>query len=126
MAAAFLKSMAPEWVVVSAGTRPAGRVHPDAVRVMQEVGIDISDAIPRDVDRFLDQDFDHVITVCDHAREICPVFHGIVRHRLHYGFEDPAAITGSREEVLAGFRRIRDEIRISFAGFYRSISQSME
>ena len=95
--------------VESAGTNPA-QVRPEAIAVMQEVGIDISTHRSKHVDEFAAQAFDYVLTVCDNANEHCPVFGGHGR-RLHHAFEDPAAARGSEEERLAVFRRVRDEIR---------------
>ncbi len=117
MAEAFVKQCRPDWQVFSAGTKPTERIHPKAVQVMKEVGIDIREGYPKRVDQFLRQSFDYVITVCDHARESCPVFLGDVKEQLHIGFEDPAEATGSEEEVLAVFRRVRDEIREEFTRF---------
>jgi arsenate reductase len=111
MAEAFLKSLYPESEVFSAGTEPAPVVHPKAVKVMKEVGIDISDHEPESVDNYIEESFDYVITVCDDARENCPVFTGNVKHRLHIGFRDPASATGTREEIMDVFRRVRDEIK---------------
>jgi arsenate reductase len=119
MAEGFLKSFDPALDVYSAGTEPSSAIHPKAVRVMQEIGIDISHGRPKNVEQFLTQNFDYVITVCDHAKETCPVFSGKVAHRLHIGFDDPAEATGSEEEVLAVFRRVRDEIKNAFQAFYR-------
>ena len=76
------------------------------------------------MDEFLDQTFDYVITVCDNARETCPVFMGRVNHRLHMGFDDPAEATGSAEEILAEFRRIRDEIETEFTRWNRTLETS--
>lgn len=121
MAEGFLKTLDPELEVYSAGTDPSGQVHPKAVSAMQEVGIDISDGYPKSVDRFIDKPFDYVITVCDSARETCPVFTGKVIHRIHIGFEDPAEATGSEEEVMNVFRKVRDEIREQFHAFYQNI-----
>ncbi len=123
MAEGFLKSFDSKLEVHSAGTKPAERVHPKAVEVMKEVGIDLSGNKPKMVDQFLDQPFDYVITVCDHAKETCPVFTGKVKQRLHIGFDDPAAATGTEDEVYAIFRRVRDEIRDSFQEFYEQIKQ---
>ncbi|TNJ39262.1 arsenate reductase ArsC [Chlorobaculum thiosulfatiphilum] len=119
MAEGFLRSFDHELEVFSAGTIPAGEVHPLAVQVMREVGIDISANQPKSVDVFLSRPFDYVVTVCDGAKESCPLFTGEVKHRLHIGFDDPAAATGSAEEVLAVFRRVRDEIEARFGEFYR-------
>jgi arsenate reductase len=126
MAEAFLRSLDPALEVHSAGTRPAERVHPLAIRVMQEVGLDLTGQRPRSVEEFLDQAFDHVITVCDGAREDCPVFTGEVGHRFHIGFEDPAAATGPPEEVRAVFRRVRDEIGERFRDWYTSTFRKEE
>lgn len=92
----------------SAGIEP-GILDPLAVRVMKEVGIDISGQRPKNVDLFLNKDFDYVITVCDHAREVCPFFPG-GRARLHQSFEDPSQSEGTEEEKLATFRKVRDEL----------------
>ena len=118
MAEAFLKSFDRNLEVVSAGTHPSGEVHPIAVRVMKEVGLDISGAYPKPVSRFLDESFDYVITVCGGAKEACPVFTGKVEHRIHIGFDDPAEAKGSEAFVLSEFRRIRDEIKRDFKTFY--------
>ena len=118
MAEGFLKSLDENLEVYSAGTEPARRVHPKAIQVMGEVGIDINTNYPKNVDEFLYQNFDFVITVCDNARESCPFFHGKVLYQLHIGFEDPAAAKGTEEEILAVFRRIRDEIREEIYKFY--------
>jgi len=122
MAEAFVKQLHPDWQAFSAGTKPAERIHPKAVQVMKEIGIDISGGYPKSVDRFLNQPFDYVITVCDHARESCPVFLGKVKKQLHIGFEDPAEATGSEEKVLAVFRRVREEMRTEFTRFVKHIS----
>lgn len=118
MAEGFLKSFDAELEVYSAGTNPSSQVHPRAVQVMAELGIDISNGKPENVDKYLDQSFDFVITVCDNAKETCPMFLGDVREQLHIGFEDPADAVGTEEEVLAEFRRIRDEIKEDFYQFY--------
>jgi arsenate reductase len=90
-----------------------------AVKVMGEIGLDLSAARPKPVDRYLDQTFDYVVTVCDNAREACPVFTGRVRHRLHIGFDDPAEAVGTEARILEEFRRVRDEIRSGFTALYR-------
>jgi arsenate reductase len=95
--------------VFSAGTEP-GRVSPYAIRVMAEIGIDISAHRSKGLQEFLDQTFDYVITVCDHAKESCPYFPG-GKKILHKSFEDPSALNGTKEEIMAGFRRVRNEIR---------------
>jgi len=121
MAEGFLRSFDPEIEVFSAGTLPSSQVHPKAVEVMKEKGIDLSGHYPQKVDEFLDDAFDYVITVCGHARENCPVFLGDVKQHLHIGFEDPAEATGTEEEVLGEFRRIRDEIRDRMKVFLQSL-----
>jgi len=126
MAEGLLKSINPALTVYSAGTNPAPQVHPKAVRVMAELGIDISDHSPKSVDQFLDTDLDYLITVCDHARETCPVFIGNVKQRLHFGFEDPVRSMGTEEEVLAVFRKVRDEIRDQFEQFHSQFLQTEE
>jgi len=119
MAEGFLKSFDEKLEVYSAGTGPSDQVHPKAVQVMAETGIDLSEKYPKNVDQFLDKEFDYVITVCDNARETCPVFIGRVKHQLHIGFDDPADASGTEEEVLAVFRRVRDEIKRDFYQFYK-------
>jgi len=94
--------------VFSAGTKPTS-VRPEAIQVMREIGIDISSQRSKTVDEFVSQEFTYVITVCDNARESCPVFPGRTQ-RLHWSFEDPAVVQGSEEERTAVFRRIRDQI----------------
>lgn len=104
--------------VASAGTKP-GSVRPEAIAVMREAGIDISGQRSKHVDEFAGQQFDYVITVCDHARETCPVFFGKAR-KLHRDFEDPAAATGSEEQRLGVFRRVRDQLRAYLLDFSKS------
>jgi arsenate reductase len=104
--------------VSSAGTKPS-RVRPEAVEVMRELGIDISGHRSKSVDEFSRQEFDYVITVCDNANESCPVFPGRTR-RIHWGFEDPAAVEGDEATRVTVFRRVRDEIREKLAGFVGS------
>lgn len=118
MAEGFLKSFDPSLKVFSAGTKAAAHVHSKAIQVMSEVGIDLSKNVPKMVDQFLMQSFDYVITVCDNAKETCPVFIGPVKHRMHIGFDDPAEATGTEEEILSVFRRVRDEIKERFNRFY--------
>ena len=111
MAEAWVKHGFPDcWEARSAGTRPGEQVHPLAIRVMAEAGIDLSAGAPESLEVYLDQSWDLVITVCDSARQSCPVFPGAVK-TLHSSFNDPAEATGSEEEQLAVFRRVRDEIK---------------
>jgi len=95
--------------VESAGTRP-GSVRPEAIAVMHELGIDISHHRSKHVDEFAGQPFDYVITVCDHARESCPIFLGAA-NKLHHSFDDPVALNAPEADRLALFRRVRDELR---------------
>lgn len=99
------------WEAASAGTRPAGYVHPNALRALSEIGITFTGR-SKSVDEFRGQAFDAVITVCDSAAEDCPVWLGRGGERLHIGFPDPAKATGTDEEVLAVFRQVRDDIRL--------------
>lgn len=94
--------------VYSAGTKPSV-VRPEAIAVMREIGIDISGHRSKSVDEFIGERLDYVITVCDNAKESCPVFPGATI-RLHWPFEDPAAVSGSEEERKAAFRKVRDQI----------------
>lgn len=121
MAEGFLKSLDRNLTVESAGTEPATQVNPNAVKVMAEVGIDISKNKPKLVDQFINQGWDYVITVCDNAKVTCPAFLGKVKHRLHIGFEDPAKATGTPDEVTEIFRKVRDEIKEKFSEFIKGI-----
>jgi arsenate reductase len=118
MAEGLLKTFDPHLEVHSAGTQPADRVHPAAVQVMREVGIDISANRPKNVDLFLTQPFDFVITVCDDAKEACPAFTGQVKRRAHIGFQDPAKAAGAEQQVIQVFRRVRDQITERLRAFY--------
>jgi arsenate reductase len=120
MAHGFLQSFDKRLHVFSAGTKPANRINQTAVKVMKEADIDISSHIPKNVSQYLNDEWDYVITVCDDANETCPVFPGKVNHRLHFGFEDPSFFTGTEEEILNEFRKIRDEIRTTFYKLYKS------
>jgi arsenate reductase len=108
--------------VESAGTRPS-RVRPEAIAVMRELGIDISGHRSKSVDEFAGQQFDYVLTVCDNARETCPIYPGHA-NRLHHSFADPAAVEGNEAERLAAFRRVRDQIRDYLRGFPPATSQA--
>jgi len=110
MAEGWLRHLAGDrFECFSAGSKPAGFVHPLAIRAMSEVGIDISGHRSKSLDEFAGQEFDLLVTVCDDAREACPVFPGAKR-RLHCGFDDPAGATGNDEERMAAFRLVRDRI----------------
>lgn len=102
--------------VHSAGSKPAGYVHPKAIQVMQEIGIDISGHRSKHLEEFLSREIETVITVCGNADQACPMFPGQV-NRYHWGFDDPAHATGTDEEQLAVFRRVRDEIRRVFEAY---------
>ena len=104
------------WEVHSAGTQPS-LVRPEAIAVMKELGIDLNDHRSKSVDQFTGQIFDYVVTVCDNARDNCPVFPSNAR-RIHWSFEDPAAVEGTEEVRLAAFRRIRDQIRDRVGEFF--------
>ena len=119
MAEGILRSFSEQLEVFSAGTNITREVHPKAIEVMKEIGIDISKNFPKKVEQFLDQSFDYVITVCDSAKESCPNFTGKVLHKIHIGFEDPALATGTEEEILNVFRNVRDEIYSKFKKFYQ-------
>lgn len=117
LAEGFLISAAGDLLnVQSAGSKPAGYVHPLAIQVMQEVGIDISSHRSKPLTDFLDQNIDTVITVCGNADQACPIFPGQMR-RYHWPFEDPAHATGTEVEKLEVFRRVRDEIRRVFEAY---------
>ncbi len=118
MAHGFLQSFDPKLEVFSAGTKPAEKANPLAVKVMREKGIDISGHTPHDVKEYLNEPWDYVITVCGGANESCPTFVGKVKHRIHIGFDDPSDAIGSEEFVLSEFRRVRDEIKTKFEQFY--------
>ena len=102
--------------VQSAGSKPAGYVHPKSIAVMQEIGIDLSAHHSKHMDTFLDGEVETVITVCGNADQACPVFPGQV-NRHHWPFDDPAHATGSDEKVLTEFRRVRDEIAKVFRAY---------
>jgi arsenate reductase (thioredoxin) len=120
MAQAFLQSFDKSIKVFSAGTEPASRVNKYAIQVMKEIGIDISHENPKNVSKFLCDEWDYVITVCGGANETCPAFIGKVKHRWHLGFDDPSETTGTEEEILSAFRKSRDEINEAFKAFYSS------
>jgi len=120
MAEGFLKTLNDELEVYSAGTKPAENVNPFAVKAMEEIGIDISSGVPENVDKYLSHSFDYVITVCDNAKETCPVFMGDVKHKFHIGFDDPADAVGTEEEVMPVYRRVRDEIKKEFLKLYQN------
>jgi arsenate reductase (thioredoxin) len=116
MAEGLLRSIAGDRLqVLSAGTKP-GIVRPEAIAVMRELDVDLSSHRSKSVDEFRDVSFDYVITVCDNAKESCPIFPGR-SERIHWSFEDPAAVEGDDETRLSAFRRIRDQIRERLQSF---------
>ena len=117
MAEGFLKAAAGDILdVQSAGSKPTGHVHPLAIKVMAEVGIDISQHRSKPLTEFLNGKVETVITVCGNADQVCPIFPGQV-NRHHWGFYDPAKAEGTEEEKLAIFRRVRDEIKLVFEAY---------
>ena len=124
MAHGFLQSFDSHIEVYSAGTSPAEHVHPIAISVMSEVGIDISHHIPKMVEQYLNEQWDYVITVCGGANETCPTFVGKVGKRIHIGFDDPSKVIGSQDYVISEFRRVRDEIRMAFYNLYLTLNES--
>jgi arsenate reductase len=109
-------ALGDRYTVASAGSKPAGYVHPLAIKAMAEVGIDISSHHSKHLSEFLNQDIETVITVCGNADQACPMFPGQV-NRHHWGFDDPAHATGTEEEQFQVFRRVRDEIRRVFEAY---------
>lgn len=118
MAHGFLQSFDKDLTVRSAGTEPASQVNQKAVKAMKEIGIDISHHTPKMVDQYINEEWDYVITVCDHANETCPAFLGKVKHRLHIGFDDPSHAVGTDEFIWSEYIRVRDEIKEGFWKFY--------
>ena len=120
MAHGFLQSLDSNITVCSAGTEPAGVVSSRAIAVMKEVGVDINHYTSKSVDQYLNEEWDYVITVCGGANESCPTFNGSVKNRWHIGFDDPSHATGTDEFIMNEFRRVRDEIKLTFSSFYKS------
>ncbi len=110
MAEGLVNALFPGRIEASSAGTEATRVHPAAIEAMAEIGIDISGHRSKSLDEFMDRKFDLVVTVCDNAQTDCPFFPG-AKNTVHHAFEDPAACSGTDEEVLACFRRSRDEIR---------------
>ncbi len=119
MAHGFLQSFDSRLNVCSAGTEASGKLNVKAVEVMKLAGIDISEHKSESVSIYLNKEWDYVITVCGGADENCPAFKGIVKYRLHIGFDDPSHTTGTDEFIHTEFLRVRDEIRDSFYKFYQ-------
>ena len=123
LAEGILRAAAGECLeVASAGSKPAGYVHPKAIAVMHEIGLDISAHTSKHMNDFLSRNVTTVITVCGNADQACPMFPGQV-NRYHWGFDDPAHATGTEEEILAVFRRVRDEIRLVFSAYAAGLKE---
>jgi arsenate reductase len=118
MAHGFMESFDNRITVRSAGTEASGKLNEKAVAAMKEIGIDISHHTSDSVEKYLDQEWDYVITVCGGANENCPVFHGKVKNRLHIGFDDPSHVNGTQEYIWSEFIRVREEIKEAFEKLY--------
>jgi len=117
MAEGILKSFNKNFEIFSAGTEPAEEINPYAIKVMLEIGIDISMNKPKNVNEFLDKEFNYVITLCNKAKETCPEFTGKVKKYIHVEFDNPCKESGTEEEILNAFRKIRDQIKVEFFKF---------
>jgi arsenate reductase len=125
LAEAILRQAAGDIIeVASAGSKPAGFVHPIAIEVLKEIGLDASAHHSKHLSDFLNQPVHTVITVCGNADQVCPIFPGQVQ-RFHWGFDDPAHVTGTPDEVRAVFRRVRDEIRTTFEAYAVRLKASL-
>ena len=118
MAHGFMKSFNNKLVVESAGTEASGKLNPKAVQAMTEIGIDISSHTSDSVEKFLNDEWDYVITVCGGANEVCPAFIGKVKNRLHIGFDDPSFATGTDAFIWSEYIRVREEIKEAFYKLY--------
>ena len=126
MAEGILRAAAGDLVQVhSAGSNPAGYVHPKAIQVLKEIGIDISHHTSKHMNDFLSREITTVITVCGNADQACPIFPGQV-NRHHWGFDDPGHATGSEEEILNQFRRVRDEIKRVFEAYAAGLKEGRQ
>lgn len=119
MAHGFLQSFDKRIQVESAGTEASGKLNQGAVKAMAEIGLDISGHTSDSVNKFLNEEWDYVITVCGGANENCPAFIGKVKHRLHIGYDDPSHAKGSEEFIWSEFQRVRDEIKTGFWKLYK-------
>ncbi len=126
MADGFLQSFDSKLSVYSAGTKASGKLNPKAVEVMKDAGIDISHHTSDSVDKYLNDEWDYVITVCGGAKETCPMFSGKVKHQLHIGFDDPSDAEGTPEFIQSEFIRVRDQIKEAFYNFYLKIKEENE
>ena len=125
MAEGILRAAAGDIITVhSAGSNPAGYVHPQAIAALAEIGIDISAHTSKHMNDFLKRNIDTVITVCGKAEQACPMFPGQV-HRYHWGFDDPAHATGTEEEIEKAFRRARDQIQLVFTAYAAGLRQTI-
>lgn len=118
MAHGFLQSFDKNLIVCSAGTEASGKLNEKAVKVMKEAGIDISHHTSDSIEKYLNDEWDFVITVCGGANEACPAFIGKVKHRLHMGYDDPSHADGTPEFIMSEFYRVRDEINAGFRKFF--------
>jgi len=126
LAEGILRATAGDLIeVASAGSKPAGYVHPKSIEVLNEIGIDISGHHSKHMDEFLSRPVDTVITVCGNADQACPMFPGQL-HRFHWGFDDPAHATGNDEEILKEFRRVRDQIRLVFEAYTAGLKRGKD
>ena len=123
MAHGFLESFDENIYVRSAGTHASGKLNPKAVTVMQELGINISLHTSDPVEKYLNEKWDYLISVCDGANETCPAFVGEVKHRLHMGFQDPSDAIGDEVFIWSEFRRIRDEIQHTFRSWFDELPE---
>ena len=125
MAHGFLQALDKTLQVFSAGIQASGQLNQQAVAVMSEVGIPIGHHTSDQVDTYLNDEWDFVITVCGQAQETCPAFAGKVRHKLHFGFDDPSHAKGSEEYIWSEFRRVRNEIGEKMQWFYEEYIRSI-
>lgn len=124
MAEGILRAAAGDLITVhSAGSKPAGYVHPKAIQVLKEIGIDISAHTSKHMNEFLNQNITTVITVCGNADQACPMFPGQV-NRYHWGFDDPAHAQGTDEEILEKFRSVRDQINLVFGAYAAGLREA--
>ena len=123
MAHGFLQSFSKDITVCSAGTEASGQLNPGAVKVMAEIGIDISGHTSDSVEKYLNDEWDYVITVCGGANEACPTFTGKVKQRLHIGFDDPSDAVGTDAFIWSEYIRVRDEIK---EAFYKVFAKKIE
>ena len=123
MAHGFMQSFDKNITVCSAGTEASGKLNQKAVECMAEIGIDISNHTSDSVEKYLQDEWDYVITVCGGANEACPTFTGKVKNRIHMGFDDPSHVTGNEAFINSEFKRVRDEIK---NGFWELYSQKIK